>query len=120
MNEVIMIRCGQTWDGESLYRVYVDGKELTAILTLRETVDALRMVEEVKERRRCYQSLEQEGRGVNREVKPARWCKTFHCNARGDRYCCADCWMRTDCPDPCLNHPSRCGLENTAKRGERK
>ena len=50
MNEVIMIRCGQTWNGESLYRVTVDGKELTAQLTLRETVDALRMVEEVKEK----------------------------------------------------------------------
>ena len=45
MNEVIMIRCGRTWDGESLYRVTVDGKELSAMLTLRETVDALRMVE---------------------------------------------------------------------------
>lgn len=52
--------------------------------------------------------------------KPARWCKTFPCDARGDRYCCADCWMRADCPNPCLNHPSRCGLENTEKRGERK
>lgn len=48
MNEVILVRCGQTWDGESLYRVTVDGKELTAKLTLRETVDALRMAEEVK------------------------------------------------------------------------
>lgn len=50
MNEVLMIRCGQTWDGESLYRVTVDGKELSEMLTLRETVDALRMVEEVKEK----------------------------------------------------------------------
>lgn len=48
MNEVILVRCGQPWDGESLYRVTVDGKELTAKLTLRETVDALRMAEEVK------------------------------------------------------------------------
>ena len=45
MNEVILVRCAQTWDGESLYRVTVDGKELSAMLTLRETVDALRMVE---------------------------------------------------------------------------
>ena len=50
MNEIILVRCGKTWDGESLYRVTVDGKELTAMLTLRETVDALRMVEEVKEK----------------------------------------------------------------------
>lgn len=48
MNEVILVRCRQTWDGESLYRVTVDGKELTAQLTLRETVDALRMVETVR------------------------------------------------------------------------
>lgn len=45
MNEVILTRCAKTWDGESLYRVTVDGKELTPLLTLRETVDALRMVE---------------------------------------------------------------------------
>ena len=45
MNEVILTRCAQTWDGESLYRVTVDGKELTTLLTLREVVDALRLVE---------------------------------------------------------------------------
>ena len=45
MNEVILTRCAQTWDGESLYRVTVDGKELTLLLTLREAVDALRMFE---------------------------------------------------------------------------
>lgn len=45
MNEVIMIRCAQTWDGESLYRVTVDGKELTPLLTLAEAIGALRMVE---------------------------------------------------------------------------
>lgn len=48
MNEVIMIRCAQTWDGESLYRVTVDGKELTPMLTMREAVEALRMVEETE------------------------------------------------------------------------
>lgn len=48
MNEVILTRCAQTWDGESLYRVTVDGKELTPLLTLAETIGALRMVEEVK------------------------------------------------------------------------
>lgn len=48
MNEVILIRCGQTWDGESLYRVTVDGKELTAMLTLAETIGALRLAEEAR------------------------------------------------------------------------
>lgn len=51
-----------------------------------------------------------------KQVKNPRYCRTFHCDARGDRYCCADCWMRADCPNPCLNHPSRCGLENKEKR----
>lgn len=50
MNEVIMIRCAQTWDGESLYRVTVDGRELTPLLTLAEAIGALRMAEEVKGR----------------------------------------------------------------------
>lgn len=50
MSEVIMIRCGCDSGGQSLYRVTVDGKELTPLLTLTETVDALRMVEETEDR----------------------------------------------------------------------
>lgn len=50
MNEVILIRCGQTWDSESLYRVTVDGRELTPLLTLAETIGTLRMVEEAEGR----------------------------------------------------------------------
>ena len=50
INEVIMIRCAQTWDGESLYRVTVDGRELTPMLTLSETIGALRMVEKAEGR----------------------------------------------------------------------
>lgn len=49
-----------------------------------------------------------------------RWCKTFHCDARGDRFCCADCWQRRDCLSPCLNHPTRCKLEDTEKKGREK
>lgn len=49
-----------------------------------------------------------------------RWCKTFYCDQRGDRFCCADCWMRRDCPSPCLNHPTRCKLEDTEKKGREK
>jgi len=45
MNEVILTRCAKTWDGESLYRVTVDGRELTGMLTLAETIEALRAVE---------------------------------------------------------------------------
>lgn len=49
-----------------------------------------------------------------------RFCKQFYCDERGDRYCCADCRLRPDCANPCLNHPSRCRLEdldgNPAKR----
>ena len=40
----------------------------------------------------------------------ARFCRQFYCVDRGDRYCCADCYLRRDCGNPCLNHPSRCGL----------
>lgn len=41
-----------------------------------------------------------------------RYCKRFYCDDRGDRICCADCYLRRDCGNPCLNHPSRCGLED--------
>lgn len=40
----------------------------------------------------------------------ARFCKRFYCDERRDRYCCADCHLRRDCSNPCLNHPVRCGL----------
>ena len=40
----------------------------------------------------------------------ARFCLRFYCDERGDRFCCADCRLRKDCPNPCLNHPTRCRL----------
>ena len=43
----------------------------------------------------------------------ARFCRQFYCDERGDRYCCTDCYLRRDCGNPCLNHPSRCGLEDS-------
>ena len=42
----------------------------------------------------------------------ARFCRQFYCDQRGDRFCCTDCYMRRDCGNPCLNHPSRCKLED--------
>lgn len=48
-----------------------------------------------------------------------RFCKTFYCDNMGDRICCSSCPWRRDCSDPCLNHPSRCGLEDTKKRERR-
>lgn len=44
----------------------------------------------------------------------ARMCSRFHCDKRGDRYCCADCVerKRDRCRNPCLNDPARCGLED--------
>lgn len=45
----------------------------------------------------------------------ARYCTRFHCDRRGDRYCCADCPLKSRCKNPCLNDPARCGLENKAK-----
>ena len=41
-----------------------------------------------------------------------RYCKTFYCDDVGERLCCASCRFRRDCGNPCLNHPSRCGLED--------
>lgn len=48
-----------------------------------------------------------------------RYCSRFHCDSMGDRYCCATCPWRRDCANPCLNHPSRCRLEDVERR-ERK
>lgn len=48
MNEVLMIRCGQTLDGESLYRLTVDGREVSFSLTLVEAIGALRLAEEAR------------------------------------------------------------------------
>lgn len=47
-----------------------------------------------------------------------RMCSRFHCDKRGDRYCCADCIerKRDRCRNPCLNDPSRCGLEDNQKQ----
>lgn len=43
----------------------------------------------------------------------ARYCRQFYCDQRGDRFCCADCYMQRDCANPCVNHPSRCNLEDS-------
>ena len=45
-----------------------------------------------------------------------RYCKVFYCGTQGDKVCCASCRDRRDCADPCLNHPSRCKLENVNRR----
>lgn len=36
-------------------------------------------------------------------------CQIFHCDRRGDRYCCFYCERKNRCKNPCLNHPDRCG-----------
>ena len=45
-------------------------------------------------------------------------CEIFHCDKRGDRYCCFYCEKNNKCKNPCLNHPDRCG--QAFKEGERK
>ncbi len=45
-----------------------------------------------------------------------RLCSRFLCNIREGRFCCADCKLKPQCVNPCLNNPSRCKLED---RGER-
>ena len=44
-----------------------------------------------------------------------RYCKRFYCDHMGERICCASCRYRRDCDNPCLNHPSRCGLEDLTR-----
>ena len=39
-----------------------------------------------------------------------RYCSTFYCHKMHGHLCCADCPIRTECQNPCLNHPSRCNL----------
>lgn len=36
----------------------------------------------------------------------AHFCEIFHCDRRGDRYCCHYCKLR--CKNHCLNDPARC------------
>lgn len=38
-----------------------------------------------------------------------KMCQIFHCDHRGDRYCCHDCQRRDKCKNPCRNNPARCG-----------
>ena len=47
-------------------------------------------------------------------------CSRFYCDYRGDRYCCADCWHRAYCTNPCQSDPSRCGLEDKTGRALQK
>lgn len=49
-------------------------------------------------------------------MKTPRMCKIFHCDMRGDRFCCTDCPKRFRCSNPCENHPSRCKLVDDGAR----
>ena len=49
-------------------------------------------------------------------MKSTRYCKRFYCDEQRERICCSSCRVRRDCANPCLNHPSRCGLENIERR----
>lgn len=44
-----------------------------------------------------------------------RFCRNFYCDEMGERICCSSCPWVKDCSNPCLNHPSRCGLEDKEK-----
>lgn len=39
---------------------------------------------------------------------PGRRCKIYQCPQVGVNLCCADCRLRRDCVELCLNWPSRC------------
>ena len=51
-----------------------------------------------------------------------RGCMIFTCDRRRGNFCCSDCGYRnTNCKNPCLNGPERCGQATpTAKRYGRK
>ena len=36
-------------------------------------------------------------------------CTLFNCDKRHGHYCCAVCHLRSQCQNPCLNNPERCG-----------
>lgn len=38
-----------------------------------------------------------------------RGCMIFRCVRRREYACCADCWEREKCWNPCLNSPEKCG-----------
>lgn len=42
-----------------------------------------------------------------------RYCSIFYCDRHHGSRCCADCWHKKHhkCKNPCLNDPSRCGME---------
>lgn len=49
----------------------------------------------------------------------SRMCKLFNCDRKHGNYCCTDCERRRKCKNPCLNHPSRCGVvKEEAKPGD--
>ena len=41
-----------------------------------------------------------------------RMCSRFYCELLQGKFCCADCGHSHRCVNPCLNDPSRCGLED--------
>lgn len=45
-----------------------------------------------------------------------RYCQRFYCDRWRERVCCASCREADDCRNRCLNHPSRCRLEDVEKR----
>lgn len=50
-----------------------------------------------------------------------RRCSIFNCDRRHGNFCCADCgYKTTNCKNPCLNGPERCGLLDTRPSPDRK
>lgn len=45
----------------------------------------------------------------------SRLCIIFNCDRRHGSYCCADCHIRDNCKNPCLNSPERCGQAKEIK-----
>lgn len=36
-------------------------------------------------------------------------CRLFNCDKKHGNFCCADCEIKKQCKNPCLNSPQKCG-----------
>jgi len=57
---------------------------------------------------------------MERKGMPSCQCSRFYCESTKEFTCCACCSQRESCTDPCLNHPSKCGLLITVKKAPRR
>lgn len=52
--------------------------------------------------------------------KQKQMCDIFHCDRRGDMYCCYYCPKKKGCRNPCLNDPGKCGQIKLKEKGAKR